>query len=558
MATEKKITSRIQQKHDVAANWAKATNFIPKKGEIIIYDAEYNASGEETQAVRFKIGDGTKTVVNLPFAVIDYKNEISNLETSLGEAEQDIADNSTAIGKIQGAFESDGTTIKKATSAGTADKVANKLTFRQTSSGVVKELVFDGSKNQAVDFTGGLASGYDETNAILNVEMEDSGVTSGTYNKVTVNKKGCVTAGENVNYLTSHQSIKSINTNNTTAQSVNSSEAVSGSGTINLHKVAKTGSYNDLLNKPTIPSVSGKLNKTTYEYNEELALGSNGKVLIGIFPMYDTNLTIRISSTTNVTYSGTLVIATQNFGTANRAIICNLYGDATGTLYNCLVVQQSADVTDPTIKVYGNFAGYSKNLVHIQAVGLEASPEDLMGSTTSIPTTDLVTIHNVLSDNFAKLSADNKFTGEMAGIGHPYRVFQNEDAYAAYFSDPTSVKYTSQTNAAFIANTDSNNRTLITDGLIRYKKAGTQYDLTLPTEAGTLMVGTKFSSGGTTPSSNAYLPYTSSDNTSPVYIITFLNDGAEYGLCYCTTENVRKKMNASTFSLSGTTLTIHV
>lgn len=71
MATEKKINSRIQQKHDVAANWAKATNFIPKKGEIIIYDAEYNASGEETQPVRFKIGDGSKTVNNLPFAVID-------------------------------------------------------------------------------------------------------------------------------------------------------------------------------------------------------------------------------------------------------------------------------------------------------------------------------------------------------------------------------------------------------------------------------------------------------------------------------------------------------
>ena len=84
MATEKKITSRIQQKHDVAANWAKATNFIPKKGEIIIYDAEYNASGEETQAVRFKIGDGTRTVNNLPFAVIDYNNRITALESKPG------------------------------------------------------------------------------------------------------------------------------------------------------------------------------------------------------------------------------------------------------------------------------------------------------------------------------------------------------------------------------------------------------------------------------------------------------------------------------------------
>ena len=84
MATEKKINSRIQQKHDVAANWAKATNFIPQKGEIIIYDAEYNASGSETQAVRFKIGDGARTVNNLPFAVIDYNNRITALESKPG------------------------------------------------------------------------------------------------------------------------------------------------------------------------------------------------------------------------------------------------------------------------------------------------------------------------------------------------------------------------------------------------------------------------------------------------------------------------------------------
>ena len=43
-----------------------------------------------------------------------------------------------------------------------------------------------------------------------------------------------------------------LNTDNSTAQSVNSSEALSG--TVKLHKVSKTGSYNDLLNKPTIPA----------------------------------------------------------------------------------------------------------------------------------------------------------------------------------------------------------------------------------------------------------------------------------------------------------------
>ena len=43
-----------------------------------------------------------------------------------------------------------------------------------------------------------------------------------------------------------------LNTDNSTAQTVSSSEALSG--TVKLHKVSKTGSYNDLTNKPTIPA----------------------------------------------------------------------------------------------------------------------------------------------------------------------------------------------------------------------------------------------------------------------------------------------------------------
>ena len=50
-----------------------------------------------------------------------------------------------------------------------------------------------------------------------------------------------------------------LNTDNSTAQAVNADESLAG--TVNLHKVAKTGSYNDLLNKPTIPKV-GYLNTT--------------------------------------------------------------------------------------------------------------------------------------------------------------------------------------------------------------------------------------------------------------------------------------------------------
>jgi len=63
MATTEALKFRIVHKHDTEENWLKATNFIPKQGEIIIYDIDANYNYE-----RFKIGDGTSNVNALPFA----------------------------------------------------------------------------------------------------------------------------------------------------------------------------------------------------------------------------------------------------------------------------------------------------------------------------------------------------------------------------------------------------------------------------------------------------------------------------------------------------------
>lgn len=416
MATEKKINSRIQQKHDVAANWAKATNFIPKKGEIIIYDAEYNASGEETQAVRFKIGDGSKTVNNLPFAVIDYSSDIETLE-------QKVANNSTAIGKIQGAFETNGTTVKKATSAGTADKVANGLTL---GGGVV----YDGSK--ALSITAGNKMSITGGPGGVSIGLAHS-VMPSTYNKVTVDGYGTVTAGENVDYLTS-QSIKKLNTNNTAAQDPNASEAIVGTGTINLHKIAKTGSYDDLSHKPTfVSSVNG----------------SSGAI-------------------TNVAKT-----------------------DETNVFTNSQIILKPSDETQASLWNYSGCIGYSHWVQGSPSeprigIGYKNSGIRVFNGTTETPAQYYdVTMPSqagqLVTDTFAK------FTGETSGIGHPYRVFPDEEAYATYQSgDPFSVKYTSQTNAALIINTDANNRTAFVDGRIDNKKNGTKYELTLPTKTGTL------------------------------------------------------------------------
>ena len=60
---EKQFNGRIIQKHDSETNWNKATNFIPKAGEIIIYDTD-----ETHHYCRIKIGDGSTLINNLPFS----------------------------------------------------------------------------------------------------------------------------------------------------------------------------------------------------------------------------------------------------------------------------------------------------------------------------------------------------------------------------------------------------------------------------------------------------------------------------------------------------------
>ena len=55
--TNKTFQGRIIQKHDTKANWDKATNFVPLKGEIIVYD----------DLKKIKIGDGATKVGSLAF-----------------------------------------------------------------------------------------------------------------------------------------------------------------------------------------------------------------------------------------------------------------------------------------------------------------------------------------------------------------------------------------------------------------------------------------------------------------------------------------------------------
>lgn len=64
MSIEKNMNTRIQHKHDIEVNWEKAINFIPKKGELIVYDPDENYNYS-----RVKIGDEISTANELPFII---------------------------------------------------------------------------------------------------------------------------------------------------------------------------------------------------------------------------------------------------------------------------------------------------------------------------------------------------------------------------------------------------------------------------------------------------------------------------------------------------------
>lgn len=112
--SEKTFNARIVHKHDVEANWIKAVNFVPKQGEIIVYDIDSTHTYE-----RFKIGDGKTLVSALPFSndnkvdkvsgkglsTNDYttaeKNKLAGIETGANKTVVDSALSSSSTNPVQ-------------------------------------------------------------------------------------------------------------------------------------------------------------------------------------------------------------------------------------------------------------------------------------------------------------------------------------------------------------------------------------------------------------------------------------------------------------------------
>ena len=110
MSIEKNMNTRIQHKHDIEANWNKALNFIPKKGELIVYDPDENYNYS-----RVKIGDGIRKVNDLPF--VDVQSDWNQSDSTqidfiknkpLEETEDDAMEMLAEMGIIEPVINEDG------------------------------------------------------------------------------------------------------------------------------------------------------------------------------------------------------------------------------------------------------------------------------------------------------------------------------------------------------------------------------------------------------------------------------------------------------------------
>lgn len=108
----KTFQSRIVQKHDTEANWKKATNFVPLKGEIIVYD-DLN---------KIKIGDGITKVNDLKFTTVNPSEiELIDLATVATSGSYNDLNDKPTIPTTISQLEDDTTFIVTVTGNGTTD-----------------------------------------------------------------------------------------------------------------------------------------------------------------------------------------------------------------------------------------------------------------------------------------------------------------------------------------------------------------------------------------------------------------------------------------------------
>ena len=255
----KTFQGRIVQKHDTKANWDKATNFVPLKGEIIVYD----------DLKKIKIGDGTTKVGdlaftnNLPIATKNVLGGIKKGDNVNIAADGTISVNNASTGQRGVTYLVDSYT-RTDTDKAVTPKALNS----------VYKMLDDYANKTYVD---------DQIAANI---PSISGLATETY----VNTKVAGIVNSAPETLDTLQELASALGNDPNFATTMATEIGKKANSADLATVAKTGSYSDLKNKPTIPSVG----------NGTLTIQKNGTSAGTFTANATTNKTINITVPTKV------------------------------------------------------------------------------------------------------------------------------------------------------------------------------------------------------------------------------------------------------------------
>ena len=268
--SQNELKVRVQHKHDIEANWDKASNFIPRDGEIIIYKAD-----ENNTAARIKIGDGKTSVNNLPF----FKGEYSGTNDDYTIPDWNASENEEGYIKNRTHYEEK--TILFPSSQVEVTEEGNSSYYGELSSVVLEEgqtyfVVFNNKnyeciakkiKGQEIILLGnGTLCGYEEVGNnepfgcdyypgdgtfYLNVKEQ------GTYQLEIFNNYSLITLddrfiSENIARKDDIPTEIASLIDDEAHRTVTDEEKISWNNKSNF-----SGDYNDLTNKPEIPSVNG-------------------------------------------------------------------------------------------------------------------------------------------------------------------------------------------------------------------------------------------------------------------------------------------------------------
>lgn len=156
-----------------------------------------------------KVSDTEEEIIQIPYGALANKPDLSVYQTktdaSLATTDKTVVGAINEVNSTAGTNKTDITNIKNGTShVGVAKKVEWVFHLSKWDGKFTGTKDYDGSKAMRLGFNtasyfelgenaSGLVNGYV-------VELKDTGVTAGTYNNVTVDSKGRVTAGESKDY----------------------------------------------------------------------------------------------------------------------------------------------------------------------------------------------------------------------------------------------------------------------------------------------------------------------------------------------------------------------